>query len=110
MDTIHIHGGVSLQGNVKIQGSKNAALPILAATILTKEKNIIYNCPKISDVYLMLNILKSLGGRVKWEENGVCIDAENICIREMPEEAIKEMRSSLCLLGALLGRGGEVTM
>ena len=53
MDTICVHGGVSLQGKVRIQGSKNAALPVLAATLLTKGENTIYNCPKISDIFQM---------------------------------------------------------
>ncbi len=61
MDSILIHGGVALQGKVRIQGSKNAALPILAATLLTKETSFIRNCPKIADVYGMMNLLKSLG-------------------------------------------------
>lgn len=110
MDSIHIHGGVSLQGKVRIQGSKNAALPILAATILTKEVNVIQNCPKIADVYQMLNLLKSIGCSVCWEGDGVRIDASEINLNKMPEEAITGMRSSLCLMGALLGRTGEISM
>lgn len=110
MDTIHIHGGVSLQGKVRIQGSKNAALPILAATILTKEANVIHNCPRISDVYQMLSLLQSIGCIVCWEGDGVRVDASNISLNRLPTEAITGMRSSLCLMGALLGRIGNVTM
>lgn len=110
MDSIHIHGGVCLQGNVRIQGSKNAALPILAATILTKETNVIHNCPRIADVYQMLSLLQSLGCEVCWEEDGVRVDAGNVGMHAMPAEAITGMRSSLCLLGALVGRTGAVTM
>lgn len=110
MDSIHIHGGICLQGKVGIQGSKNAALPILAATILTGESNIIRNCPRIADVYQMLNLLKSIGCCVTWEEDAVRVDASRVSLQRMPAEAITGMRSSLCLLGALLGRIGEAVM
>lgn len=110
MDAIHIHGGVALRGKVRIQGSKNAALPILAATLLTKETSCICNCPKIADVHRMVSLLRSLGAEVRWEENGVRVNAEKVCCGKMPTEAVTGMRSSLCLLGALIGRCGEVVM
>lgn len=110
MDSIHIQGGVPLQGKVRIQGSKNAALPVLAASLLTKETSYIRNCPKIADVYKMVSLLKSLGCDVKWEDGGVRINAGRICCKDMPTEAITGMRSSLCLLGALIGRCGAVVM
>lgn len=110
MDSIHIRGGVTLQGKVRIQGSKNAALPILAASILTKEPSCIRNCPRIADVYRMLSLLNSLGCEVSWENDGIRICAGNICSGDMPKEAITGMRSSLCLLGAMTGRCGEVVM
>lgn len=110
MNSILIHGGVALQGKVRIQGSKNAALPILAATLLTKEISFIRNCPKIADVYGMVNLLKSLGCKVNWEENGIRVDTSRIYCGEMPVEAVTGMRSSLCLLGALIGRCGEIVM
>lgn len=110
MDSIHIQGGMSLQGKVRIQGSKNAALPVLAATLLTKETSFIRNCPRIADVHKMVSLLQCLGCHVRWEEGGIRIRAENICEGDMPVEAITGMRSSLCLLGALLGRCGEVIM
>lgn len=110
MDSIQIHGGVALQGKVRIQGSKNAALPILAATLLSKEDSYICNCPKITDVYGMISLLRSLGCYVSWEENGIRINTRQVCCSSMPKEAIMNMRSSLCLLGALLGRCKEVVM
>lgn len=110
MDSIHIQGGVALQGKVRIQGSKNAALPVLAATLLTKENSCIHNCPRIADVHRMVSLLRSLGCSVVWEDGGVRVNAHEVCRREMPEEAITGMRSSLCLLGALIGRCGEVVM
>lgn len=110
MESIHIQGGVALQGKVLIQGSKNAALPILAATLLTKETSCIHNCPRIADVYKMVSLLKSLGCSVNWEPDSIRVSAGQVCRGEMPVEAITGMRSSLCLLGALIGRCGEVIM
>ncbi|MCM1045342.1 MAG: UDP-N-acetylglucosamine 1-carboxyvinyltransferase [Candidatus Gastranaerophilales bacterium] len=110
MDSIHIQGGVPLQGRVCIQGSKNAALPVLAASLLTKETSCIRNCPRIADVYRMVSLLKSLGCKVVWEDGGVRVNPVCVCRGEMPKDAIMGMRSSLCLLGAMLGRCNEVVM
>lgn len=110
MDSIHVQGGVALQGKVRIQGSKNAVLPILAATLLTKETSYIRNCPKIADVHRMVSLLRSLGVKVRREPDGVRVNTGNVCRGEMPAEAITGMRSSMYLLGALLGRCGEVRM
>lgn len=110
MDSIHIHGGIPLQGQVTIQGSKNAALPVLAATILTKDTSVIHNCPRIADVYHMQALLDSLGCKVCREEKNLKIDASQVYQNVMPKEAITGMRSSVVLLGALLGRCREVTM
>lgn len=107
---IHIRGGVRLQGKVKVQGSKNAALPILAATILAEGESYLKDCPKISDVYRMLRLLQSLGGHVHWEGEGVCVSTGSITTQDMPADAITGMRSSLCLLGALLARCGSIVM
>ena len=113
-----MQGGIPLQGKVRIQGSKNAALPILAATLLTNEVSYIQNCPRIADVHRFVHLLRELGCLVHWQEKGIrvqpgeneelpCERAED---RRMQGEAITGMRSSLCLLGALLGRCGYVTM
>lgn len=110
MDSIRIQGGVALQGKVRIQGSKNAALPILAATLLTGESSLIRNCPRIADVYAMCSLLKGIGCSVNWQENGLCIDASSVSCEELGTEAVTCMRSSLCLLGALLGRCGRISM
>ncbi len=110
MDSIRIRGGVALQGNVCIQGSKNAALPILAATLLTGDSSLLKNCPRIADVYAMVSLLKSLGCTVNWQENGIEVDSSRVRRGKMQSEAVKGMRSSLCLLGALLGRCSEVAM
>lgn len=118
MKGIRIQGGMPLQGKVRIQGSKNAALPILAATLLTNEVSYIQNCPRIADVHRFVYLLRELGCLVHWQENGIRVQpggesglpCERAEARRMQGEAITGMRSSLCLLGALLGRCGYVTM
>lgn len=110
MDSICIRGGVALQGVVRIQGSKNAALPVLAATLLTEGTSHIVNCPRIVDVYNMISLLESLGCEARFVADGVSISTCNVRCGSMPSDAVTGMRSSLCLLGALLGRCGEVVM
>ena len=110
MDSIRIQGGMALQGKVRVQGSKNASLPILAATLLVREESLIRNCPRIADVYSMVSLLKSLGCGVHWQETGIAVDSSQVCRCQMPREAVRGMRSSLCLLGALIGRCSEVVM
>lgn len=110
MTTFHIHGGIPLQGEVRIQGSKNAALPILAATLLTGDTSDIRNCPQIADVQHMVSLLQSLGCRVRRSGDGYLVDSARAGACNMSGDAITGMRSSLCLLGAMLGRFGEVTM
>lgn len=118
MKGIRIQGGMPLQGKVRIQGSKNAALPILAATLLTNEVSYIQNCPRIEDVHRFVHLLRELGCMVHWQENGIRVQpggrddlpCERAEARRMRGEAITGMRSSLCLLGALLGKCGYVTM
>lgn len=110
MDSIQIDGGIPLQGQVKIQGSKNGALPVLAATILVRGKSLIENCPKIADVFQMQALLSSLGCKTAWEGNNLKVDAAAINNSRMPSEEVKAMRSSISLLGALLGRTKEAVL
>lgn len=110
MDSIQIDGGIPLQGQVKIQGSKNAALPVLAATILVKGKSYIENCPRISDVFRMQTLLTSLGCKTAWEGSSLRIDAAKVRSDRMPSEEVTSMRSSISLLGALLGRNKEAVL
>lgn len=110
MDSIYIYGGNFLRGETKIQGSKNAALPIMAASLLIKGTCVIKNCPRIADVYLMQNLLQELGCSVTWYRNTVTIDATNVIDNAMSGESVRRMRSSVMLLGAMLGRIGEVFM
>ncbi len=110
MDSIQIQGGVPLQGKVRIQGSKNAALPVLAATLLAGGSSFIRNCPRITDVFAMISLLKNIGCRVSWQGEGLYVDASRVDCREIGTEAATGMRSSLCLLGALVGRCGSAVM
>jgi len=110
MDTIKIQGGVALQGKVRIQGSKNASLPILAAVLMTEGESVLYNVPKISDVSRMLQILGCLGCRVRFFDNEIRIRRCDCEQKKIPAEAVTGMRSSVYMMGALLGRIGRVSM
>ena len=99
-----IKGGEKLEGIVKISGSKNAALPILAATVLNVGKTTLYNVPNIQDTQMMFKILETLGGKVEKKNNKIIIDTSKINKFEIPEELMHKMRSSVILEGALLGR------
>ncbi len=109
MDKILVHGGHSLSGTVKISGSKNSALPILAATLLTKEPCIIHHVPDLSDIHYMLQILSHLGAEVERASGTVTVHAENIKT-VAPYEIVRKMRASVCVLGPLLGREKEATV
>ena len=110
MDAVRIYGGNCLSGQTKIQGSKNASLPILAATLLIDGTCEITNCPDISDVYHMLRLLESLGCVVSREADAIRIDTKGVAECDMPADSVGVMRSSIMLLGALLARMGEVAM
>lgn len=110
MDSISVYGGVPLQGRVRIHGSKNAALPILAAALLTQGESVIYNCPKISDVFYMQQLLRCLGCTVNMRSDCVSIRPGKQECGSLPTEAVKGMRSSVCLLSTLLSRNGEIQM
>lgn len=110
MSSIQVIGGEQLQGELQIQGSKNAALPIIAATILNKGNTILKNCPKILDVFHMINILEDLGCEAIWEGNTLFINTSHVISTSVPEASVVKMRSSILFLGALLGAYHEVTI
>ncbi len=107
MEYLEIKGGNPLKGEVRIQGSKNAALPILSAVILHRGTTVLRNCPKIIDVVYMLEILKDFGCRVSWEKEELVIDASKLLDCQVAECYGRQMRSSIMLLGSLLGRMKE---
>lgn len=104
MERLIIKGGTRLNGNLTIQGAKNSALPILAATLLCGGKSILKNCPILSDVDAAIKILEYLGCKVERNGNTVIIDSDNITKSEIPQELMHEMRSSIVFLGAIISR------
>ena len=110
MSSIEVIGGEQLNGELKIQGSKNAALPVIAATILNKGISKLKNCPKILDVFHMVKILDELGCKTSWEENTLMVDSSSADITHVSEDSVRKMRSSILFLGAILGRFHDVTI
>ncbi len=107
MSAIEVHGLQSLKGEIKVQGSKNAILPIMAAAILHKGTTVIENVPRIQDVFCMLGILKSIGCECQFTGHRLTIDASEVSKTEIPKEFVKSMRSSIIVSGPLLSRLGE---
>ncbi|MCX6763561.1 MAG: UDP-N-acetylglucosamine 1-carboxyvinyltransferase [Candidatus Moranbacteria bacterium] len=105
MEYFEIQGGKKLKGEIEVRGSKNATTPILAATLLTKEKCVISNIPLIEDVFRMLEILESLGAEIKWlGKRKISVKAEKINPAKMDFGKVKKLRSSILLLGSLSAR------
>lgn len=102
-----IEGGKRLEGELQIGGSKNAVLPIIAATLLNEEVTYLENCPKILDVKIMIEILRELGCRVEWQGKTLMLDTTTLQNYDINDTLVKKMRSSIILLGALMGRCGE---
>jgi UDP-N-acetylglucosamine 1-carboxyvinyltransferase len=104
-----ITGGVKLSGEVRVQGSKNSSLPILASTVLNGDLSSLIDVPEIKDVEVMFEILKYLGAKIKKNDDGKLeIDTADIDLCEVPEHLTRQMRSSIVLMGALLGKLGRV--
>jgi len=104
MSKFIIQGGKELAGEVRISGSKNAALPIIAATVLVKGKITLYNVPNIQDVQTMFEIIRDIGGKVTKKNNKMIIDTSKINTYEIPENLMRKMRSSVILAGAIIGK------
>ena len=104
MSSFIIEGGEKLKGEVKISGSKNASLPIIAASILNAGKTKLYNIPDIHDTQVILKILKYLGCKIKKNNDRIEINSKYRTKKEIPEDLMREMRSTVILAGALLGR------
>lgn len=109
MKSYIIEGGSKVSGIVKISGSKNAALPILAATILNSGDSKLYNIPNISDTKNTLEILGILGCKIKRNSGKIEVNSRNMNKFEIPEDLMHKMRSTVILAGAILGRFKEVT-
>lgn len=109
MDKLRVYGGRPLAGKVRISGSKNSALPILAACLLTEEECVVHRVPDLSDVHYMLEILSRLGAEVERASGTVKIKARKIRT-EASYDIVRKMRASVCVLGPLIGRTGEATV
>lgn len=110
MNILRINGGVRLHGSIKIQGAKNSVLPILAAAILADGETVIHNCPDLSDVDAAIKILTHLGCRVSREHGTVTVDPRGMDKYDVPDSLMREMRSSVIFLGAILGKTGRAVL
>lgn len=110
MQKLVVNGGKRLRGEIDLQGAKNSALPILSAVLLCDGESILHNCPCLTDIYSALRILNSLGCRCSFSENTAVIKCNGILKNEIKEELMREMRSSIIFLGAMLGRMKECTV
>lgn len=110
MSEIVINGGNRLNGKISVQGAKNSVLPVLAATILCEGECIIHNCPALSDVDSSLKILKTLGCECALEDGTAVVKSSGMTSYEIPDELMREMRSSVVFLGAIIGRLGKAVI
>ena len=110
MQSIIIDGGKRLCGEIDVQGSKNSALPILAATVLIDGISVIHNCPLLSDVDAAVSILRYLGCKVGRDKHTVTVDSRGISDYRIPDWLMREMRSSIVFLGSVLGRTGKAML
>jgi UDP-N-acetylglucosamine 1-carboxyvinyltransferase len=109
MEKLIVHGGHRLRGKVSISGSKNSALPILAATLLTKDTCTIRRVPDLSDTNYMLQIIRALGAEIERASGTVVVTAEKI-IPDAPYDLVRKMRASVCVMGPLTGRLRKATV
>lgn len=107
MQRLVIDGETKIFGEIDIHGAKNSALPLLAATILGKDQSVLHNCPMLSDVFAACRILSYLGCKCTREGSNVIVDTSSLTHFEVPDELMREMRSSIIFLGAILGRFGQ---
>ena len=110
MEALVIQGGKRLEGTLRVDGAKNAALPILAASVLTEDAVQLHHVPDILDVRRMTDILRMLGCEVAWYDHDVTVRAGSMNSSEMPDELSKQIRSSIFLLGPILSRFRRATV
>lgn len=107
MQKFVIRGGRSLSGELRLQGSKNSALPIMAAALLCRDECVLRDCPALTDIYAAARILNFTGCKCTFSDNTAVIDPKEIVRTDIPESLMHEMRSSIIFMGAMLGRTGE---
>ena len=110
MSVIKIRGGRHLDGTVDVHGSKNAVLPILAASFINGGISIIHNCPDITDVRTSIAILEHLGCEVTFKDNTVTVNSRNVTGTSIPDELMRQMRSSVIFAGALVSKMGRAEL
>lgn len=99
-----ITGGNKIHGTLSLKGAKNSILPLMAASLLNENINIIHNVPLIADVYTMIDILESIGCKIDFNDHVLVIDSSNLTSNEIDEGYVKQMRSSIIVLGAMISR------
>lgn len=107
-ECLAIQGGHRLTGTVRIHGAKNAALPILAATVLATGESVLEDVPDLQDIRVMTTILQQLGAKVHTLGSTIRVDATQLASTEVPEHLMRQMRSSIFLMGPILARYGQV--
>jgi len=110
MSVFSIQGGVPLRGRIQVQGSKNSVLPVLAATVLCEGRSVILRCPDLLDVRSTLRVLRHLGREVSYRDGTVTVEPGSLTRTEIPDGLMREMRSSVVFLGAILAREGRAVM
>lgn len=110
MSRLIVNGGNPLNGSIHANGAKNSILPILAATIINGGKNIIHNCPDLKDVHSAIAILRHLGCRVEYSGGTIVVDSAGMDRWDIPDDLMREMRSSVIFLGPILARCGKARM
>ncbi len=110
MSILVVNGGRPLAGAVSIGGAKNSVLPILAATLVNAGKNVLHNCPDLRDVDSAIKILRHLGCKVEREGQTITVDSTTIERWDVPDELMREMRSSVIFLGPIIARCGKAKL
>ena len=110
LEVLRIQGPGKLSGEISVHGAKNSTLPLLAASLLCKSEAVLHNCPLLSDVDTAVRILCTLGCRVRREGHTLTIDASTLSGDEIPENLMREMRSSIVFLGAVVSRLGKARL
>lgn len=110
MSKIIVRGGNRLSGEMAVHGAKNSALPILAATVLCRGESTIHNCPRLSDINAAIKILEHLGCSVKRQNDTITVNSENIKNNYIPDNLMREMRSSIIFLGSIVSRTGAALL
>ena len=110
MSQIIVKGGGPLSGSVRVQGAKNSALPILAATLLNRGETVLRGCPRLRDVDASVRILQHLGCEARWEGDALTVNTAGMNCSDISDTLMREMRSSAIFLGAVLARCGEADL